>query len=318
MSHHVVPCPQRHRFGPTGGASTSLRMLLVTGLTLATMVVEIVAGWLLGSVALLADGIHMGTHARALGAAVLAHRFAHRHAADATFSFGTGKVEALAAFGSTILLALAAITMSVEAIERLIEPQPIRAGEALVVAVVGLVVNVASAIMLGHGGASHETHGHDHNHDGTPGHTHDLNLRAAYIHVIADALTSVLAIIALIAAATAGLIWLDPVVACIASLVILRWAWGLVGESSAVLLDREAPLAIRHAVERAIESDAVSRVTDLHIWPLAAGRYTLIATVETGPSVTPDEIKSRLPARFGLVHPIVEVNRRPGDFRASW
>ncbi|MPZ54964.1 MAG: CDF family Co(II)/Ni(II) efflux transporter DmeF [Rhizobiales bacterium] len=313
MSHHAIPCPDRHLLVPTSAASTSLRMFLVTGLTLVTMVIEIGAGWLSGSVALLADGIHMGTHAAAIGGAYLAHTFARRHAADVSFSFGTGKVEALAAFGSTVLLALAALGMVVEAVERLVAPQPIRAGEALVVAVMGLAVNLASAWLLAYGGREHPHNHHGDSHSGGNhhhGHSHDLNLRAAYFHVIADSLTSVLAILALVAAATAGAVWLDPLVAFVGAAVVLRWSYGLARESSAVLLDREAPLSTRHAVERAIEADGTSEVTDLHIWPIAPGRYALVAALVASRPVTPAEIKARLPRDLALFHPVIEVNQQ--------
>jgi cation diffusion facilitator family transporter len=311
MTHHAIPCPDRHLLGPTSAASTSTRMLVVTGLTLATMVVEIAVGWLTGSVALLADGIHMGTHAAAIGAAWLAHTFARCHANDVSYSFGTGKVEALAAFGSTVLLALAALGMIVEAVERLVSPQAIHTREALAVAIIGLAVNLASVWLLAHDSheTSHDHHGPaDHHHHHHHGHGHDLNLRAAYLHVIVDAMTSVLAILALLAAATAGILWLDPLVAFVGAAVVLRWSYGLARESSAILLDREAPLDTRYAVERAIEADGTSEVTDLHIWQVASGRYALLAKVVARGPVTPGKIKARLPHDLALVHPVIEIN----------
>jgi len=306
MTHHAIPCPDRERLKPPPAASVSNRMLLVVILTLVTMVAEIAFGWLTGSVALLADGIHMGTHAAAIGVAWFAHTFARRYAGDERFSFGTGKVEPLAAFGSTILLALAAIAMVVEAVERLVSPQPIQTREALIVAFIGLAVNLISAWLLSHRGddASHDHHGHSHRHS----HGQDLNVRAAYLHVITDALTSVLAIVALLAAAMIGIVWLDSLAAVVGAAVILHWSYGLARDSSVMLLDREASLDIRHSIERAIESDGVSKVTDLHLWQVASGRYSLVASVAAGRSVTPGDIKARLPRDLAIVHPVIEVN----------
>jgi len=314
MTHHAIPCPERHHLGPTSAASAGTRTLVVTGLTFGTMGAEILFGWLSGSVALLADGIHMGTHAAAIGAAYLAHAFARRHAQDARFSFGTGKVEALAAFGSTVLLALAAAGMAIEAVGRLIAPQPIGTREALIVAIIGLVVNLVSAVLLGHNHHQYDDrdqhHGHEHQH----GHRHDLNLRAAYLHILADALTSVLAIVALLALAYQGVTWLDPLVALVGAAVVLRWAYSLGLESGAVLLDREASLETRHAVERALEADGTSKVTDLHVWPIASGLYALIAAVDADAGTPPAALKARLPRDLAIVHPVIEVNSRGHGF----
>ena len=318
MTHHAIPCPDRDRLKPPPATSVSTRMLLVTVLTLVTMVAEIAAGWLTGSVALLADGIHMGTHAAAIGAAWLAHTFARRYASDARFSFGTGKVEALAAFGSTVLLALAALGMVVEAAQRLISPQPIQTSQALIVAGIGLTVNLVCAWLLSrpseekshghHHGNHHDGHHHGPRHSHGHAHRHDLNVRAAYLHVITDAMTSILAIVALVAAATIGLLWLDPVVAVIGAAVILHWSYGLARESGAMLLDREAGQDTRRAVERALEADGMSRITDLHIWQVGSGRYSLVASVSAGGTVTPAELKKRLPRDIAIVHPVIEVN----------
>jgi len=316
MSRASLPCPTvghfDHRFGRLDARPRERRVRLVTLITLVVMVLEIVAGLLTGSMALLADGVHMGTHALALGLAAAAYVFARRHADDRRFSLGTGKTSDLAGFASALMLGFTALLMMGHAIERLVNPETIRYGEAILVAVVGLVVNVVSAVALT-GGHEHVGHRHDHGHAHAQSHghshAHDNNLRAALMHVIADALTSVGAIVALIAAWAYGWRWLDPAVAMVAAVVILAWAYGLVRDTGRVLLDTEAPDSLRRQVVGCLEADGDSRVEDLHMWSVGSGAVMLVASVITHGDRQPDDYKDVLPEGTGICHPIIEVRR---------
>jgi cation diffusion facilitator family transporter len=302
-------------------ARAERRVNIVLGLTMATMVAEIVAGLAFNSMALLADGIHMGTHAGALGIAAFAYRYARAHHENPQFSFGTGKVASLAGFASAVLLAVIALATAAEAVSRLINPSAINYQAALGVAVFGLVVNLASAALLGHGHDDHhghaDHHGHDdhkdHGHDDHHDHGHhghgDHNLRAAYVHVLADAATSVLAIAALIGGSWLGWSLLDPVVALVGCAVIASWAWGLVRDTSAVLLDRTRSLSIHEDIRKAIESDGDSEVADLHIWRVGIRAHVVVLTVVTHLGHTPDHYKGRIDHIADLDHVTVEVNR---------
>jgi cation diffusion facilitator family transporter len=270
------------------------------------MVVEITCGVLFGSMALLADGLHMASHAIALVIAYGAYVFARRYARDERFSFGTGKVNSLAGFTGAILLAGFALLMASESIDRLFHPIVIQFNQAIVVAIIGLAVNAVSAVILG-------GHGHEHGnaHEGDHGHHHhrdDHNLRSAYLHVIADALTSVFAIIALLGGKYLGLAWLDPVMGIVGATLVAHWSVGLARASGRVLLDRRAPERIREAVRAAVESDQVSRVSDLHIWSVGPGRFAAIIAVVTDSPKPPRAYKTLLPEGLGLVHVTVEVN----------
>jgi cation diffusion facilitator family transporter len=311
--------PDEHR-----GAERRAR--LVFALTVATMGVELVAGWWTGSMALTADGWHMGSHAAALGIAAFAYAFARRHASSERFSFGTGKVSALAGFASALLLAMVAVLMAAESVGRLVDPVEVHFDEAILVAVIGLAVNVASAVLLSAPGAGHDQahghgrdhgHHHDHSHDHEhprggrhdhAGHAHhDHNLRAAYLHVIADALTSVLAIAALLAGKFAGWVWLDPGVAIAASLIIGWWAWGLLSATGRVLLDAQDEGALRAEIVRRIEADADNRVADLRLWNIGAGSRALILSVVTHQPRSAEHYKNLLEGMKGLAHVTVEV-----------
>ncbi|RPJ70129.1 MAG: cation transporter, partial [Desulfobacteraceae bacterium] len=219
-----------HRFLPENahGERATYRVI---ALTLAMMVVEISAGVAFGSMALLADGWHMGTHAVALGITALAYHFARRHADNPRFSFGTGKVGELGGFASAVVLAVIALIMAVESVQRLLSPLPIRFNEAIAVAVIGLVVNLVSAFML--------RDRHRHSHGAGPAHHHDHNLKAAYLHVIADALTSLLAIVALATGKIFGWVWMDPLMGIAGAVIITRWSYGLMKDTGKVLLDRD-------------------------------------------------------------------------------
>jgi cation diffusion facilitator family transporter len=297
------------------------RTWLVVGLTAAMMVAEIIAGTIFGSMALVADGWHMSTHAAALAIAALAYRFARKHAHDPRFSFGTGKVGELAAFSSAIILALIALLIGYESVVRLMAPVPIQFGEATVVAVIGLAVNLASAWLLAgdhhhhghhHGHEDHHHHGHgqdDHHHE----HHHyggDTNIRAAYLHVLADALTSVLAIVALLAGRFYGWSWLDPVMGVVGAVVIAQWSWGLIRMAGATLLDTVPDQRLAQAVRERIEGGQ-DRVTDLHLWRLGPGHAGLIVSVVSDAPQPPDVYKQRLTGIEGLSHVTVEVHACP-------
>jgi len=282
--HAPGPCGQRGEHNFLGGthARNEARTRWVIALTVATMVAEIWAGTIFGSMALVADGWHMATHAGALTVTALAYALSRRHAADRRFTWGTGKMGDLAAFTSAVALGLVSILIAWESVERLLEPRPIAYGEAVLVAVIGLAVNLASALLL-HEGHHHE-HGHGHDHDdhahhGHGGHDRDLNLRAAYLHVLADALTSVLAIAALLAGWKLGWDWMDAAVGLLGALVIARWSVGLAREAGAVLLDMVPDQGLAETVRRRVEAEG-ARVRDLHLWRLGPGHLALVLQVE--------------------------------------
>lgn len=287
---------------------------LVVALTAAMMVAEIVAGTVYGSMALTADGWHMATHAAALAIAALAYRFARRHAEDTRFSFGTGKLGELAGFTSAVILALIALLIAYESAVRLFNPVPIRFQEAMLVAVLGLGVNLVSAWLLW-GGESAESqgyhdHGHSHDHH-AHSHGHDSNMRAAFAHVAADALTSVLAILALLGGRIYGWTWLDAVIGIVGALVILRWSYGLILSSAATLLDTVPDKKLAADILRALEIGG-DRVSDLHLWRLGPGHAGMIASVISDHPQSPDAYKQRLSGIAGLSHMTVEVQRCPG------
>lgn len=294
-----APLPAQHH-------ASERKARLVFALTIATMVVELIAGWLTGSMALLADGWHMGSHAAALGIAAFAYSFARRHAESERFSFGTGKVSALAGFASALLLAGVAVLMAMESVQRLVQPVSVHFTEAMVVAALGLAVNVASALLLSGGRAAdhdhaHEHHGHDH------GHHHDHNLRAAYLHVIADALTSVLAIVALAAGKWLGWVWLDPTVAIAGSVLIGWWAWGLLKSTGMVLLDASDDTSLETEIVKRIEADADNRVADLRLWRIGGDQRALILSIVTHEPRSAEHYKGLLAGMDGLEHVTIEV-----------
>jgi cation diffusion facilitator family transporter len=305
-----------HAFGTDQPTSGERRTRLVAGLTAAFMVVEIVCGMLFGSMALLADGWHMGTHAAAIGVAAYAYGFARRHARSSRFSFGTGKVGALAGFGSAVALAVIALLLFGQSALRLVAPVAIRFDEAIGVAVLGLGVNLASAFILRdeHAGGRAHDHGEHDGHAHAHGHPHhDRNLRAAYLHVLADALTSVLAIVALSAGKLLGWVWMDPAMGVVGSIVIASWSWGLLRDTGAVLLDAELDERGRAELQRLIESDSDSRVADLHIWRVGPRHLAAIVSVVTHQAREPEHYKSLLAAREDLAHVTVEVHLCPGE-----
>jgi cation diffusion facilitator family transporter len=284
------------------GEKRTLVVILLTG---ATMVAEILTGWLSGSMALLADGWHMGTHMAALGIALFAYRYARKHAGNPKYAFGTGKVGVLSGYTSAIVLGGAALLIIYEAIVRLVNPVEIRFNEALLVAFIGLMVNVVSARLLHHGG--HHHHDEEHTHEHTHGHT-DHNLRAAYFHVLADALTSVLAIGALLAGKHFGWQFLDPVMGIVGGVLIGRWAWGLLHETGSILLDEVKDEHEKEALLQALEADGESRVADLHLWRVNSNELSLAATVVTGRKRSPDYYRTLVEKFPRLVHSTFEIH----------
>ncbi len=285
------------------------RVCMVLALTLVTMVVEIAAGLLFNSMALTADGWHMGTHAAAFGITIFAYRYARKHARNPRFSFGTGKVGTLGGFASAVALGVVAFFMAAESLHRLFVPMPIRFNEAIGVAVIGLLVNLVSAFLLG--GGRH--HGHDHGHGHGHGHhREDHNLKAAYFHVLADALTSITAIVALTLGRLYGWSVLDPLMGVVGSLVIAKWAIGLLKETSAILLDGSVTDRLREEIRSAVESDPAITVTDQHVWAVAPGHFALILSVDSTVERAPEEAKALLSGIPHLIHISVEVNRIPG------
>ena len=303
------PLSHSHNFLSASHDAHEKRTRYVVALTAIMMVIEIAAGLWTGSMALLADGIHMATHAGALGVAAFAYSFARRHANNPRFTFGTGKVGDLAGFASALVLAIFAIGIAVESIQRFIDPLAIAYTEAIWIAVLGLLVNLASAWLLG---ADHH-HGHDHRH-GPHSHDHhdhahaDNNLRSAYFHVLADALTSVLAIAALLAGRYLGWAWMDAAMGLVGALVISRWAWTLMRDTAAVLVDAEADADRYAEVQEALE-DADATVGDLHIWRLGPGKYGVVASLTAGDPATPAEYAGRLANHAEYVHITVEIHR---------
>ena len=288
----------------------------VTALTGATMLVEIAAGYAFNSMALLADGWHMASHMLAIGLTALAYLLARRYANDRRFAFGTWKVEVLAGFASAVLLLVVIALLAVESLWRLWRPQQIAFDMALAVAVLGLLVNLASAWMLrdqhehghGHSHAGHD-HDHDHDHDHAPAGGRDLNRHAAFLHVLADALTSVAAILALLGGWWLGWNWLDPLMGVVGALIIALWAKGLLLETAKVLLDREMDSPLVERVRTALEQEPDTELADLHLWRVGRAQYACIVSVVTHGETTADRYKARLAAFAELVHVTVEVNR---------
>lgn len=280
----------------------------VVALTAAMMVGEIIAGYATGSMALLADGFHMATHAGALGVAAAAYAYAKRHARSSAFSFGTGKVGDLAGFASALVLGIVAFAIGAESLLRLFEPITVAFAEATWIAVLGLAVNIASAFLLsgGHDHGHHHGHGHHHEHGHHHGHGGDNNLRSAYVHVLADALTSVLAIAALLAGRYLGWVWMDPVMGIVGAVVIARWSWSLMRDTATILLDRTDDHVAEEAREL-IETPGDAQITDLHVWKVGPEAHSAIVTVAARPGIDAAEIRRRLVPVHELQHLTVEV-----------
>ena len=306
-SHSLDQWTHNHLFLGPKHARNERRTWFVVALTIVMMVGEIVAGTLFGSMALLADGWHMATHAAALGIAALAYLFARRQAANTHFSFGTGKFGDLAAFASAIILGIVALQIGFESVERLVNPVSIHYREAIFVAVLGLAVNLVSAWLLREEHDDHHDHGHSHGHAHAHAHGHrDNNLRAAYVHVVADAATSVLAIAALVTAMYLNWTWADPVVGIIGAVVIGSWAIGLVRASGAVLLDVATDRNMETVIRDRIETRG-DKITDLHLWQVGPGHRAAVISLISDDPLPPSDYKRRLSGLHGLSHVTVEV-----------
>ena len=307
MSQNLETLTHEHVFLGQGHDDNTRRTLWVVALTAVMMVGEIVAGVVYNSMALLADGFHMATHAGALAVAALAYAFARKHARSGRYTFGTGKVGDLAGFASALVLAVVAIGIAWESVGRLLDPRPVAFGQATLVAVIGLVVNLVSALLLGGG---HHHHGHDHHHDHAHDHGHDHhhqdnNLRAAFVHVLADALTSVLAIAALLAGRFLGWTWLDPVMGIVGAVVIAVWAWSLIRDTAGVLLDA-TDRHLEAEVREEVEGPGDAKITDLHVWRLGPGAYGAIVSYLGAASA--QAVRERLARVHELSHVTVEAH----------
>lgn len=319
-THSIEAWQHDHVFlGPEHG-ERERRTWLVVVLTTVMMVVEIIGGTIYGSMAVVADGWHMSTHAAALSIAALAYLFARRHARDPRFSFGTGKVGELAGFASAVALALVALMIGYESATRIVNPVTIGYNEALLIAVVGLAVNLVSAWLLG--GEGH-AHGHDDDEHADEAHDHhdhhhhrDHNFRAAYVHVLTDALTSVMAIVGLLAARFFDWVWVDPAVGLVGSVVIAVWAVGLMRSSGAVLLDLTPPTAIAERVRTRLEVGG-DRLSDLHLWRVGPGHLAVVASVVSDRPQPPAAYKARLNDVAGISHITVEVEPCPDHTAAA-
>ncbi len=285
------------------------RTRIVIVITAVMMVVEIAAGIMFKSMALLADGWHMSTHVAAFLITALAYHFSRKHAKDARYSFGTGKMGVLGGFASAIVLAMIALLMAGESVHRMFVPAAIQFNQAILVAVVGLVANLVCALIFKdahqHHGHDHDDHSHEHSHDH---HHHDLNLRAAYLHVLADAMTSVTAIVALLAGKYFGWNWLDPVMGVVGSVIVGVWAYGLVRDTSGILLDRTPESSdLPEVMRRDVEADGDSLVTDLHIWQVGAGKYAAIVSIVAHHPKPVETYRALFQPHEELVHVTVEV-----------
>jgi cation diffusion facilitator family transporter len=310
-SDSLQPWQHEHFFLGSKHNRHERRTWFVVALTAAMMVVEIVGGSIYGSMALVADGWHMSTHAAALGIAALAYRFARVFAADARLSFGTGKLGELAGFSSAIMLAMIALFIGYESLSRLFSPVMIGFEQAIPIAAVGLAVNLVSAWLL-HDDDHHDHHQHQHGPDDGHRH-HDTNHRAAYVHVLADALTSVLAIVALLAGRFLGLNWLDPLMGLIGTAVILAWSWSLLRSAGAVLLDAVPSEVLARTVRDQLEKNG-DKVADLHLWRLGPGHMGVIVSIVSDQPQPPETYKARLATVEGLSHITVEVRRCPNHY----
>lgn len=299
------PSVHDHVFMSENQRSNEQKTWAVIVLTALTMGLEIVCGMMFGSMALLADGWHMASHASALGITAFAYAMARKHKNNRKFTFGTGKIGDLAGYSSALFLLVIAVTMVWESVQRFIHPVPIRFTEAMIVAVIGLAVNLVSALIL------KDNHHHPHDDDETHGHAHDHdhNIRAAYVHVLADALTSILAIMALGLGMFFGWSFLDPAMGIAGALLITQWALKLMAQSGAVLLDHSPDNPVLLAISEKVSQMSNLRVVDLHVWRVGPGHYSAILSVRSTGDTTTEDIRARLADVKGLSHLTVEINR---------
>ena len=304
--HHTNPDFWRHMHSyADDSAIAERRTRIVIGITGTMMVFEIVGGIVFNSMAVLADGWHMGTHVSAFLIAAIAYHYTRRHAADPHYSFGAGKVGALGGFASAVVLSVVAFLMAGESAYRFLFPSPIQFTEAIGIAAVALLVNLACALLLN----VHHPHRHEHGNHGHDAH-HDLNLRAAYLHVLADAFTTLAAILALLGGRFCGWSWLDPAVGLVGSAVVFSWAYSLLRDTSGILLDRTPELSdLPDEIRRAVESDGDSVITDLHIWQVSAGKFAAIVSIVAHEPKSPEAYRELFCEHEELVHITVEVQR---------
>jgi cation diffusion facilitator family transporter len=302
-----------HRFDE-GNPLAEKNTLRVAILTAVMMVIEIIGGWYYNSMALLADGWHMSSHTVALGLSVFAYACARKFAHDPRFSFGTWKIEVLGGYTSAIFLVMVAGLMIYQSLERLIDPTPIHYNQAIAIAIVGLLVNLVSAWLLKdghHHGHEHNHHEHGHDHDDHAHHGHhDLNLRSAYMHVLADAATSVLAIIALFGGKLWGISWLDPVMGLVGAVLVSVWAYSLLRDTGRVLVDAEMNVPVVAEIREVIAASPVkAQICDLHVWRVGKGKFACILSLATENEVSPEYFKQQLSIHEELVHISIEINK---------
>lgn len=305
--HTLEEWQHSHNFDvEPGNAEKNTQLVML--LTAVTMVAEILAGTLFGSMALLADGWHMATHVAAFGITVFAYQYARHHANNPQYTFGTGRVSVLGGFASAVALAVIALVMGLESLGRFFQPQIIHFDEAIGVSAIGLIVNLISAFLLQDHHHHHDHHDLDHHHD-----HHDHNLRAAYLHVLADALTSVFAIVALLAGKFLGWVWMDAAMGLVGTMVIAKWSYGLVCDTGSILLDGAVTKQTKLAIVTAIEEDADNRVADLHIWYVSQHHLAATISLITHYPQTPEYYKNLLNSIPKLAHVLVEVNHCHGE-----
>jgi cation diffusion facilitator family transporter len=314
-NNHLSESCRIHEAAPDRGtAERNTRRVIA--LTAVMMAVEIIAGWRFHSMALLADGWHMGTHVAAFLIAAIAYAMARRHRGDRSFSFGTGKIDVLGGYTSAVILGIVALFMGVESLQRLFEPLQIHYNESIGIGLVGLCVNVASALLLkhdhGHGHSHSHAHGHDHGHHHHADGPEDLNMKAAYVHVIADAVTSILAISALLAGKFLGLVWLDPVMGVVGSAVVGQWAWSLLRDTSAILLDRTPETDLGDEIRKTVEADAGASIEDLHVWPVGVGQFSAVVSIVAREPRTPEHYRRLFSEHEELRHVTIEIRRAAG------
>lgn len=320
MQFKTIQRQHSHQFDE-GNPLAQKKILFATILTAVMMIFEIVGGWVFNSMALLADGWHMSSHMIALGLAYVAYRAARHYAQDARFSFGTWKIEVLAGYSSAIILMLVAILMVFQSIERIFSPVPIHFNEAIPIAVVGLLVNLICAWLLHDGGHEHghhhgHGHSHTHSHHAHSGHghshdVHDLNHRAAFLHVVADAVTSVLAILALIAGKYFGWNFLDPILGIVGAFLVANWSWSLIRQTGKTLLDAEMDEPVVNEIREAIdELKSEVKITDIHVWKVGKAKFSVILALETSDkNLNADMIRQALSIHEELIHISVEINQ---------
>lgn len=307
-----------HIFSLTEGKAEK-RTFWVVLLTLAMMFIEIIAGWLYHSMALLADGWHMSTHALALTISLLAFIFARRHASDRSFTFGTWKLEVLGGFTSGIILGFVGLFMGYVSVVRLFQPLDIKYNEAILIAVIGLAVNLLSMLLLNVKKESHHHHHHHHDHEhhdhGEQSHRQqheNLNLKAAYIHVLADAMTSVFAIVALLGGKYMGWNWLDPIMGIAGAFLVIRWTYFLLKETGVILLDKEVGKSLSGKITKRIESDSDTRISDLHVWKVGMNKYACIVSLVASSPRDLKYYKDLLSTHSEIVHLTVEISKCSG------